>query len=159
MKTITVTSFQAAVHAGNVTPLNVEALRFSVPYLIAAMLLRGDINLTTLSDDLLHDPQLPGLAAKVELIFSPEYEKLRPGNNPAKVTIGLTDGKRFSHEIMNCLGDPRNPLPKKDICDKFMTLAATVIGQKRSGDFLKRVVQIEQEADIRPLMALLRPES
>ena len=159
VKTITVTSFQAAVHAGNVTPLNVDALRFSVPYLIAAMLLKGDISLSTLSDDLLHDPQLAGLAARVELVFSPAYEKLRPGNNPAKVTIGLKDGKRFSHEIMNCLGDPRNPLPQKDIRDKFMTLAAPVIGPKRSGAFLNRVVKIEHEDDIRPLMALLRPNT
>jgi len=159
VKTITVTSFQAAVHAGADTPSNVEALRFSVPYLIATMLLRGDIKLATLSDDLLQDPQLAELAAKVELVFSAEYEQSRPENNPAKVTIGLKDGTSFSHEIINCLGDPGNPIPKKNICDKFMSLAAPVIGQNRSGDFLNRVMKIEHENDIRPLMALLRPNS
>jgi len=159
VKTIKVTSFQAAVHAGDVTPLNVEALRFSVPYLIATMLLRSDVNLATLSDDLLQDSQLAELADKVELVFSPEYEQLRPENNAAKVMIGLKNGMSFSHEIINCLGDPRNPLPKKDICDKFMILAAPVIGQNRSSDFLNRIMKIEHEDDIRPLMALLRPTS
>jgi 2-methylcitrate dehydratase PrpD len=159
VKKIKVTSFQAVVHSGDVTPLNVEALRFSVPYLIATMLLKGDINLTTLSDDLLQDPQLAGLADKVELVFSPEYEQSRPQNNPAKVTIELKDGMRFSHEIINCLGDPRNPLPKKDIHDKFMILAAPVIGQNRSNEFLNQVMKIEHEDDIRPLMSLLRPNS
>jgi 2-methylcitrate dehydratase PrpD len=159
VKTIKVTSFQAAVHAGAVTPQNVEALRFSVPYLIATMLLRGDINLAILSDDLLQDPQLAELADKVELVFSPEYEQSRPAHNPAKVTIGLKNGLSFSHEIMNCLGDPRSPLPKKDICDKFLMLAIPVIGQNRSGDFLNGVMEIEHKEDIRPLMALLRPNS
>ena len=159
VKTITVTSFQAAVHAGAVTPLNVEALRFSVPYLVATMLLKGDINLAILSDDLLQDPKLAELAAKVELVFSAEYEQSRPENNPAKVTIALKSGRSFSHEIISCLGDPLNPVPRKDICDKFMTLAAPVIGQNRSGDFLNRVMKIEHENDIRPLMALLRPNS
>jgi hypothetical protein len=65
----------------------------------------------------------------------------------------------FSHEIINCLSDPRNPLPKKDIHDKFMMLAAPVIGQNRSNDFLNRVMIIEHEDDIRVLMALLRPNS
>jgi 2-methylcitrate dehydratase PrpD len=157
VKTIRVTSFKAAVHAGNLTPLNVEALRFSVPYLVAAMLLRGDINLATLSDELLQDPQLAELADKVELVFSPEYEQSRPENNPARVTIGLKNGMHFSHEIMNCLGDPRNPLPKEDICDKFMMLAAPVIGRNRSSDFLNRMMRIECEDDMRPLMVLLRP--
>ena len=157
VKTITVTSFQAAVHAGAATPSNVEALRFSVPYLVATMLLRGDINLATLSDDLLQHPQLAELAAKVELVFSPEYEQSRPENNPARVTIGLKNGTSFSHEIINCLGDPRNPLPKKDICEKFMALATPVIGRDRSDDFLNRVMKIEQEDDVRPLMVSLRP--
>jgi hypothetical protein len=65
----------------------------------------------------------------------------------------------FSHETINCLGDPRNPLPKKDIHDKFEILAAPVIGQNRSNDFLNRVMKIEHEDDIRALMALLRPNS
>lgn len=88
-----------------------------------------------------------------------EYEQSRPENNPAKVTIRLKDGMTFSHEIINCLGDPRNPLPKKDICGKCMTLAAPLIGQNRSDTFLNRVMEIEHEDDIRPLMALLRSNS
>jgi 2-methylcitrate dehydratase PrpD len=155
--TVQVTSFKAAVHAGNVIPPNVEAFRFSVPYLIAAMLLSGDIDLTSLTDDLLQEPRLAELAAKVELIFSPEYEQLRPECNPAKVTIGLKDGNGISHEIMNCLGDPNNPFPQEDICRKFKMLTTPVIGADRTDMFLNRVAKLENEEDIRSLMVLLRP--
>jgi hypothetical protein len=58
---------------------------------------------------------------------------------------------------MNCLGDPSNPLPEKDICDKFLSLSEPIVGQKNSSQFLKRVMQIEDEDDVRPLVALLRP--
>jgi 2-methylcitrate dehydratase PrpD len=159
VNTIKITSFKEAVHAGGSTPANLEAMRFSVPYLIAAMLLRGQINLATLDNNLLHDSRLADLAGKVELVYSPEYEQLRPEKNPAKVTIELKDGRTLSHEILNCFGDPSNPLPSKDICEKFLFLTEPIIGQSRSGEFLKRVMQIENENDVRPLMALLRPNS
>ena len=158
VNTIKITSFKAAVHAGGSTPANVEAMRFSVPFLIAAMLLRGQIKLATLDNHLLHDPQLADLAAKVELVYSPEYEQLRPEKNPAMVTIELKDGAILSHEILSCLGDPLNPLPVKELCDKFMFLAEPIIGQNQSSEFLKRVMQIEYEDDVRPLVALLRPD-
>ena len=84
---------------------------------------------------------------------------MRPEKNLAMATIKLKDGKTLSHEIISCLGDPSNPIPVKDICDKFMFLAEPVIGRSRSGEFLKRVMQIESEDDIKPLVALLRPTS
>ena len=157
--TIKVTSFKAAVHVGESTPANVEAMRFSVPYLTAAMLLKGQIDLATLNDNILDDTRLADLAGKVELVYSSEYEKLRPEKNPAMATIRLKDGRVFSHEIMNCLGDPSNPIPSKDVCDKFIFLAEPTIGKRRSEEFMKRVMQIEEVSDVRPMMALLRPNN
>ena len=156
---IKVTSFKAAVHVGESTPANVEAMRFSVPYLTAAMLLKGQIDLATLNNNILDDTRLADLAGKVELVYSSEYEKLRPEKNPAMATIRLKDGRVFSHEIMNCLGDPSNPIPSKDVCDKFIFLAEPTIGKRRSEEFMKRVMQIEDVNDVRPMMALLRPNS
>ncbi len=158
IETIKVTTFKAAVHGGNITPANVEAWRFSVPYLVAAMLLEGDIGPASLSEERLRHPRLRALADKVELIFSPEYERLRPSKNAAEVTILLKDGQRFSREITDCPGDPGNPLPAEDIRDKFRLLAAPVIGHNRCEVILNYVVEIEKQPDVKKLPALLRPD-
>ena len=158
IEAIKVATFRAAVHGGDITPPNVEAWRFSVPYLVAAMLLEGHIGPASLSEELLRHPRLRALADKVELIFSPEYERLRPDKNAAEVTILLKDGQRFSREIMDCLGDPGNPLPAEDIRDKFRLLASPVIGQNRCETLLNYVAEIEKQPNVRQLPALLRPD-
>ena len=156
---ITVASFKAAVHTSSQPPFNVDAMRFSVPYMIATLLSYGNIDLETLQKDPLHNLEVKELAKKVEMIFSPEYEAMRPINNPAKVTIQLRDGKELSHEVMNCLGDPVNPMPREAIHTKFLSLAEPVIGPDRAQRFLRGITHLEYEKDVRPLLTLLRPKA
>ena len=159
VKSITIASFKAAVHTSSQEPFNVDAMRFSVPYMMATLLSYGNLNLETLHKDPLHNLEVKELAKKVEMIFSLEYEAMRPINNPAKVTIRLRNGKELSHEVMNCLGDPVNPMPPEAIHTKFLSLAAPVIGSKRAQRFLREMTHLEYEKDVRPLLSLLRPEA
>lgn len=154
---IVVTSFRAAVHTSTHPPANIEAVRFSVPYLIATLLLYSKIDLGTLNEECLHNPTVTELAGKVDMVFSPEYEAMRPINNPARVAIRLTDGREISHEVLNPLGDPANPMSERAIQAKFLSLAEPVIGRDRAQGFLEGVTCLEQARDIRPLLALLRP--
>ena len=131
---VSVTSFKAAVHTASKPPANVEAMRFSVPYLIAARLSRGPINLATLDHDIVHDPQVRDLAGRVEMSLSQEYEQMRPGRNPSKVTLHLKDGHELTREVMDCLGDPLKPMPREDLVPKFLDLAGPVIGRKQAED-------------------------
>ncbi len=156
---IRVTSFKAAVHTSSQPPLNVDAMRFSVPYLIATMLSYGSIDLETLNKDPLHNPAVTELAKKVEMVFSAEYEAMRPVNNPAKVTIQLRDGKELSHEVLNCWGDPANPMSQEAIHTKFLSLAEPVIGPDGAQRFLRDVTHLEREKDVRPVLTFLRPEA
>jgi len=153
---ISVSSFKAAVHTNSEPPDNVGAMRFSLPYQIAVMLTYGKIDLETLNEDSLQNPLVAALAEKVKMVFCPEYEQLRPRNNPARVTVLLNDGRRFSHEVMNCLGDPLKPMSEQTIYDKFLSLTEPTIGLKKAREALKRLTRLEYEDDVRPLFLLFR---
>jgi len=154
---ISIASFKAAVHGDSSRPENLEAMRFSTPYLMAAMIRHGRVDLEMMRLDLLDDPVIKGLAEKVEMVFSPEYERLRPERNPAKVTLRLRDGREIFYEVMNGFGDPLNAMPEESILGKFFSLAEPVLGEKRSKAFVERFRKIESEKDIRSAIRLLSP--
>jgi 2-methylcitrate dehydratase PrpD len=153
---VRVESFKAAVHGDPGPPPNVEAMRFSTPYVIAAMIRYGSIDPTTMHDAILEDPLLNRLAQRVETVFSPEYERMRPARNPARVTLRLRDGREMVREIMNAPGDPQSPLDEKTVLAKFFSLSEPVLGGKKSRAFFNRFRNIESEKDIRSTIRLLR---
>lgn len=79
---ITVGTFQAGMHCDEKTPANAEAIRFSTPYLMAILILHGDITLEIMKNVSASDPGLKALASKVGVELVPRYEELRPGQNP-----------------------------------------------------------------------------
>lgn len=153
---ISVTSFKAAVHTASKPPANAEAMRFSVPYLIAARLGRGRIDLRTLDHDIVHDPKVIELAGRVKMSLSQEYEHMRPGRNPAKVILHLKDGHELTREVTDCLGDPLKPMPGEDLVAKFLDLAGPVIGEDRGKQILEKLQGLESVENVRPLMRMLR---
>jgi 2-methylcitrate dehydratase PrpD len=132
-------------------------MRFSVPYLIAARLCRGSISLGTLDQAIVSDPQVMDLAGRVQMSASEEYERVRPARNPAKVTLHLQDGQEVVHEVMNCLGDPRKPMSREALVQKFLGLAGPVLGKNKADDFVLKFQTLESVNDVRPLLRMLRP--
>jgi 2-methylcitrate dehydratase PrpD len=154
---ITVETFEAAMHCDTRSPSNPEAIRFSIPYLFAIVILYGDLTLETMEKVSMADSRLKTLAEKVEMKALAQYEELRPRHNPTRVRIRLKDGQELTHEVMNALGDPLSPLGEEALFRKFISLASPVIGKDRAEVFWEKSCQLEKVEDIEPLMGLLRP--
>ena len=154
---ISVATFKAAVHTASKPPANVEAMRFSVPYLIAARLCRGPIDLRAMDHDIVRDPQVMELAGRVQMFLSQEYEHLRPGRNPARVTLHLKDGQEVTREVMDCLGDPLKPMTQEALVQKFLDLASPTLGKSKAEDFVVKFQTLEFVDNVRPLLRMLRP--
>jgi 2-methylcitrate dehydratase PrpD len=97
------------------------------------------------------------LAGRVQMSASEEYERVRPARNPAKVTLHLQDGQEVVHEVMNCLGDPRKPMSREALVQKFLGLAGPVLGKNKADDFVLKFQTLESVNDVRPLLRMLRP--
>jgi 2-methylcitrate dehydratase PrpD len=121
------------------------------------MLCRGSITLGTLDEDIVHDPQVIDLAGRVQMSSSEEYERMRPGRNPAQVTLHLKDGRELTREVMNCLGDPLKPMTREALAQKFLDLATPVLGKDKTEDVVAEFQTLPSVDNVRPLLRMLRP--
>jgi 2-methylcitrate dehydratase PrpD len=157
VEAIAVETFEAAAHGSDRRPENVDAMRFSIPYLAAALVRCGEARGEGFDEDLLRDPAVEALARRVTVTARPDYEALRPTRHPARVELRLADGRQLSTEVMNAAGDPELPLSEAQIREKFLGLAEPALGRERSRLFLELASGLERLADVRPLFACLRP--
>jgi 2-methylcitrate dehydratase PrpD len=102
--------------------------KFSLPYVVAHSLIHGSVRLNAFGPDRLNDPQLRALMAKVELSADPEFSRAFPRQRAARVEIETTDGRKLSHLQETRKGDPELPLTDAELNDKFLELAAPVLG-------------------------------
>jgi 2-methylcitrate dehydratase PrpD len=155
---ITVHSFGAAVHSGSRPPANVEALRFSVPHLLAVLMRFGDVDMRVLNEETVRDPSVGDLARRVELVLSDDYEAMRPERSPARVVVTLRDGRELSGEVLDCLGDPPNPLSEEVLRRKFLSLTEASLGPDRALAFVDGLEGLQEASDVRSWIQTLRPE-
>ncbi len=153
---INVYSFKAATHQPLAAKENIEAARFSVPYLIAIFLRFGRLDLTTLTDDALADEVVQTLSKKVRLFLEPQFEEVRPKENPARVEIIFADGNRIVAEVRNGRGGVDQPLSEQGIEEKFLALCEPVVGQSRARQCLTALTQFDKEPKVRTVIRLLQ---
>ncbi len=77
----------------------------------------------------------------------------------AILSISLTDGSELRHHVEHARGySPDNPPSDADLQEKFMHLAAPILGEARSRQLSERVWALDGEDSVAGVMALCRPE-
>jgi 2-methylcitrate dehydratase PrpD len=117
--------------------------KFSLPYVVAHSLIHGSVRLNAFEPDRLNDPQLRALMAKVELSADPEFSRAFPRQRAARVEIETTDGRKLSHVQETRKGDPELPLTDAELNDKYLELAAPVLGDASARALLKDLWALE----------------
>ncbi len=139
---------------------HVRAL-FSIPFAIANVLLRREVQIAHYTAPLMHDAQLIALTRKVKL-----EPNLPLGLNQAsRLTVTLKDGRCFTSARQVPLGWLKNPVQPEQVRAKFWRNVAhaqhTLAAQGRSLDrgrvqqALAQLEQLETLGDVSPLPALL----
>jgi len=137
-----------------VQPLNPYMAQFSVQFLVAAMLVKGCVNLDTVYFEPLNDPKIVALAKKIEWSLDPDSDY--PVNFPGEVRIVLKDGREFSRRERFNRGGPRNPLSKEEIVDKFMDNACRVISSAKAKKIAALIDRLEKVKDVSELAKLYK---
>ncbi|MEU0966817.1 MmgE/PrpD family protein [Streptomyces sp. NPDC005917] len=78
----------------------------------------------------------------------------RPGYN-TRVTVTLRDGEVHTQALNQPHGGPDAPLTNAEIRDKYRALSAAVIDADRAAEIERIVLDLENRADLRPLVELL----
>jgi 2-methylcitrate dehydratase PrpD len=95
---------------------------FSLPFAVACALLKGDVFIDEMTDEMIHDPDVLRLAALVTPLKDDECET-GSAVGATVLEIETMDGQRFSDRESLPLGNPQNPIDLDGCVAKFRKCA------------------------------------
>lgn len=128
---------------------------FSIPYALSLALLGIKPGSQWWSECTLKDPEVLSMASKVELLPDSQIEDMEADKRHVEVAVYTTDGREGSAMAMQPLppGDPG--LEQVDLEDKFMQLAAPVLGDQKASRALDQMLDVENLSDVSPVARML----
>ncbi|MGE5304281.1 MAG: MmgE/PrpD family protein [Alphaproteobacteria bacterium] len=136
-------------------PTSSYGAKFSLPYSIAVMLVRGRAGLQEFTDEAIRDPVVLELAKKVryELDDTIDYPRHFSGH----VKIILDDGTILDENQPHPRGGFEDPLPPQEVEEKFRANARLSLPPKQVDGIVDLVEHLEQLSSIEGMSALLNP--
>ncbi|MDF3837867.1 MmgE/PrpD family protein [Cupriavidus basilensis] len=95
--------------AGVIWPTKPAETCFSLRYLLATLLLKGNVGIEEMETPELGSPTLLALANRIQVTTNDDFQLAFPHKRPARVTIALRDGRRVSALRELRRGDPEDP--------------------------------------------------
>src|SRR3982074_2404671 len=122
--------------------------RFSLRYVVATALAHGSVRLSAFEERMLSDPGTKGLMRKISVAIDPELDAAFPARRAARVAITARGGRREGFLQATPQGDPDMPLTDAELDQKFLELAAPVLGEDPARKLLHRLWRLEAETSL-----------
>lgn len=132
-------------------PHSAYAAQFSVHYMIAACLARGQFTLAELDPDSYTDPAILALCERTT--FEITEETLYPDYFSGTVIIRTKDGRELKHYQKYNLGSDGNPISDDHVVAKFMSNATRAVSDRRAQRVYEAVMAIDELPDLTELDA------
>lgn len=131
-------------------------LRFSIPTLVAAQIVRGLAPLTDDGEQTFADDRVHALAQRVFVTEDAAMTAAYPNRQPADVTIVWTNGTIDRALADRALGESDHPLPDGTLRSKFIALSEQALGLNGAEFAFKAFIGLDSYSSISNLMAELR---
>ena len=138
----------------NPRPAHTYAAKFSVQYCVARALLAGAVQLADFSDARIAESAARELMGRVRVVLDPTLDARYPREFPARVSVGLRDGRTLSLLVASPKGDPETPLSEDELAAKFSALVAFSPYANRTRVLLETIVDLDSHSNLRGLLAL-----
>ena len=125
--------------------------KFSIPYCIAAALLRGRILLEDFAEEKVADRQAQELLSKVEFEY-PQAYKENPMSLAQEVVITLANGAEYSRKVDPPKGDAGNPMTDEELSAKFQDCTRSFLAQPEIEKVVGIIRNLESLGNISELM-------
>jgi 2-methylcitrate dehydratase PrpD len=150
-------SSHAVLHVGwPYVPNGVTAAQMNLPFVMALMLLYGEVGFDRLTEEGIRDPKTIGLANRIQMLADEEIDALgRPGRHGARVVIELDDDTKIEGSTSYRPGSPQDPVDVSVIRAKYEMLTREVVPTEQSERIADLVSRLD-EVDVRSLARTLR---
>jgi len=138
-------------------PKTIGSAIHSIPYSIACALKGIEPGPTWFKEETLRDQNILSLSKKIRLFTDDKYKKYIKIGGKYYSHLKISSNGKIYEEIITCAkGDPKNPMTKKELKNKFNNLSINVIGKQKSLKIINIIDQIERIKNISDLNKLLR---
>jgi 2-methylcitrate dehydratase PrpD len=134
-------------------PVSDYDAKFSLPYIIAASLVRGHFTLMELEETALKDERILSLAAKVDYVIDPN--STFPRHYGGEVVVRLRDGRELRRREAVNRGSADRPLSNTDIVEKFMSNATFDGSPEKALQVRKAILGMDEGEPARALADVL----
>lgn len=134
-------------------PANSYDAQFSIPFLVAAALVRKRVTLQELDTEALNDPAILDLATLVSYRADPDSPF--PRAYSGEVIVTLTDGTVVRHREHINRGAPDRPLTNGEIVEKFTGNAALTASASLLTEIETAVLGLDRATTLTPLFRAL----
>src|SRR3989454_6753221 len=137
------------------TPPNGYAAKFSLPYLLAVILVRGRAGLAEFEDEAVRDPEVLGVASRVGYELDPTIDY--PRQFVGHVAIQLRDGRRLEERQDHPRGGAELPMTREELEAKFRGNAGLVVSREQASRAIRSVSALGTAASLHGLVEALTP--
>ena len=130
-------------------PASSYGAKFSLPFSIAVMLVRGRAGLDEFTEEAIHDRKILELASKVRYELDPTIDY--PRHFSGHVKVRMTDGTVLEENQPHPRGGFEDPLPPQEIEAKFRANAGLALPAHKTDEIVRLVDRLEEL----PAIALL----
>jgi 2-methylcitrate dehydratase len=135
-----------------------ETADHSLPYVIAAAVVDGNVLPESFEEHKLRDPYIRATLQKIKVVADPEIDALFPSIKRASVMITLQDGSKHSAQTDYAKGSPEDPLSDEDLFAKFRANALKTMSEGRISDIIEQTMNFESVSTLEPYLNLLVSE-
>ena len=135
---------------------NRAAMLGSGQYVMAATAITGKMDLKSFDDRFLKSSEVNGLMGKVKVSGEVNLDRYFPQSWSGRVRIGLRDGSSHTQEIIIPKGEKENPMSVQEVEQKFLSLAAPVLGAAKARSAIGAVQALADDDSLDELRALLK---
>jgi len=136
-------------------PTTRETADHSLPYIVAAALMDGEITDRQFSSERFQDPRLLALVQKVKVVRHAELSAAYPGAVGNIVTVTRIDHHSFTRRVDHACGHAANPMSDELVEKKFHALVDARLGSARAADVVAWVWDLDKAQDLGELLKLL----
>ena len=153
IESIRVFSYQGGVSTPDTEPekwdpKTRETADHSIPYLVAAALLDGEVTAATFTTEKLRDPGLRRLMSKMTLEEDPEFSANYPEEYNCRIEVTQASGRRASAYTRNPKGHRLNPMNDSEVETKFRGLTRGILSDGKADRVLELAWALDRQADL-----------
>jgi len=130
--------------------------QFSLPYTVAAAVVRGRVSFEEFLPESLSDPSIREVMAKVKVAHDPELDPAFPISWPARVNVTTRDGRHLENKVDFPRGDVNNPLTWDELVIRFKVHSKEVFDRTLQESIVESLQRIHKVKDMKKFTGLLR---